>query len=490
MKLVPVIFLLFLCSLVGCSTEPEQSTPSSKADSQDRKIAKEPATESGTANTSAPVDAKPPVDTEPKKKVVVQQAEADKKSVPPPSIGYVPGADQATSSPEETAPSKTEEPAEPEPVSWLQQLRFWDMANRVIAERNMQTLKFDEDSIREFAIAIEQVNTYAERLNWLHDMLALRQQFIESKFIDGQLLASLRGEISLPKGTRERRNRLKNSVELPSVKRLNFVGTGMKQAIIENRLRKGDLYRVVINLRGSFADYVAFRKREVEQDEFLLSFPTMRLDAMKEHYCPNTTLTTVRELWAEVPANQNKQFYPDQISTSFDPRESGRTAFSVIDDAEFASIFELTNRLENMSGGPEPLLVFSEIAEFPSRKRLVEASKRNIEAIHTANIKALRDLQEHLVEQLSDRKRKSRQEDDYLDNFGQEDFDDWVNLGNLSDFGFVRLIDLAIKLKPDWKSVIKKAELDYPEKFKKFLKKRMEEVFFVGANFYFSQETK
>lgn len=387
-----------------------------------------------------------------------------------------------------------------------QSWRFKEILNEEVEIRDRLPCEFDQNQIKEISSTLLEVEAFYERFRWLKNMLHLRQNFADSDFVDQQLLASLRDETFLPVETKARRDKLRNqSAKLSEPIRTAENFKHLQKKLLEGNLRRGQLFSLAVYLRLALDEYVLMREFELEQDAFLLSFPTMRLrdlvgfkenqqnsfaSHIRREYPSFSTMSTARELWPEVP----KPFKPlpeygygARYNDTVQSGHSGKPAkFSVLNDEQFQQFLHLWSRIEELGGGSTHLLVPPEIKKLPARERIVEASKRNLAAIRDADKQAFINLREHLYNQLEERS-KSYAESDKDDSREelQEEFERLRPKYNLSDYGFFCLLNCAIKLDLADEQVLQKSDGKTRSKFKKLRLRKRQERYFTGASYYF-----
>lgn len=475
MKRFSVLVLFAGAILHGCSSETggEQSVvdvPSAKVDSHQTAVA-EPEPESASAapdsvaaaNELAPAGsqeategAPPPAarDSEDPTESVANRTEANLPAVkpeqgppvattaPPGSVTGLPGAGiassnaasgfaQSASAPPGAAtglpgmgtvvPAPVpEKPPEPEPVSWVQRLRFWDMANRIVAMRSQESLELDEAGTQEFAIALNRLRGLHDHMYSVQQMLAKRKQFADSDYFKQQLLASLRGEVALPEGTRDRGAKLRQANQFEPMRESNDSLNRLERLLISDQLTKGDLLKLALRLREDLMHLISLRERELALDEFLLSFPFLHARDVTTKdvwaWYPDIRMTTARELWTATPPDWFRDEHTDLHKAYSELiAGTGRRSFvrekvdalpDVMANSEFQKLIVLANRFEELSGGGDRLLIFPEIHRLPERDRIVEASRRNLAAIKKADNSVVRDFRGLLYDSLNEKQKE------------------------------------------------------------------------------------
>ena len=413
MKRVATIHLIALASLIGCSSESDENGVSVNPDSPSQDVASKSATLAEGAD--AFVEPKPTDEGNPENPI------AQEESARPPTIGYVPGSDQS-SEPVEAAPvtAAPEKPPEPEPVSWIERLRYWDMANRIVATRNQEPAEFDDAGAKEFAVALERLKSFHQHMYSLQQTLSKRRNFAESDFFERLMLASLRGEISLPDGTRGRHKRISPSGQFDQLKAENDSLRELESRLIADEITKGDLLRLALRLRENLMHFLALREHEIALDEFLLSFPPrpVKGDSPGDiwEWYPDVKMTTARELWTTAPPDWFPKEYASLRNACV--RESEQTErYSylakpvellpyVMENSEFQELVVLADRFEEISGGADRLLIFPEINSLPERSRIVEAARQNLAAIKKADASVVRDFRPLLYDTLNEKQKE------------------------------------------------------------------------------------
>ena len=443
---------------------------------------------------------KPLEEAKPKKETKTDSRATARPSVPPPSIGYAPGNDQKTE--EITNPTTPEieadsEPA-PEPVSWLQRLRFWDMANRIIAQRNGEPAEFDEAELKEFATALRRVQGFHDHLFKLQETLRERAAFAKSEYFDEQILASLRGENSLPTGTRDRSKKF-SALQFDQVNKENGWAKHIESKLIRDQVTKGDLLQLSLQLREQLMLFLALREAEIVLDEFFLSFPwehSPNADLGKiQGWYPNVMQTTPRELWVDTPPKWFKEDHPKLsklnvvVARPYERPQEPRvnTLLSVMDNSQFRELIVLADRFEELSGGGDLLLIFPEIGDLPMRDRVVEASRRNLTAVKEADAAAVQALRMAVYDQLDEEGRERlvrvKNANPNTLSFGVSHY--LLNLDfDTSDFAVVAIIDDAVE-KQQGLSIFYERSMPKRGDLYKIVRDKRREVFDTGAKWYF-----
>lgn len=382
---------------------------------------------------------------------------------------------------------KAKEPStQPEPVSWYERYRFWDMARRVIAEREEQPIELNDAELQKLAKSIKLVSQFHDHIVALHKVNEDRIRF-SGKF-DDQILAALRGEVWLPDGTRDRRKRL---VELPEIELKRDPAEVVRFQLSNDCLDKGSLFQLSIRLREECIEFLMLREHEHVLDEYFLSFPSVTIseleyEGVNDWYPANSKFTLPRELMTSSAPNWFKLGFRALHQANLKNRQFEAVP-RVIQPSQLKRMSSLADELEEMSGGKEPLLVFPEIRNLRSRDRVLEAAKRMFSSFREADLAAFNEIMEGKYNGLSD---KTKEEIRVLkagrDRVGEDSF----KIRNWGEAGTLEAIELmadAVEAYKDGSFIPKMIPYKFQEDLRRIAKKHRSEVYEVATRFYFSQ---
>lgn len=397
-------------------------------------------------------------------------------------------------------PQATPKP-EPQPVSWLQRMRFWNMAGRVVARRNRELAEFDEAEFKRCAIALKNVKALHQHIDKLRTNLYERGELARSKFFKESILASLRGEMTLPKGTRTQHKKLFSANNFERANDISKFLEILENKFINQNISKGDMLLLSFGLREHLVELRNLRRKEITQDEFFLMFPSRNTNMLERRkiwgWYPDVRKKTVRELWTATPPDWFVKEHSDLHQAWINQRDGKKRPYSItrknigpalkiMSDLEFNNLVALADWFEEKSGGPDRLLVFPKIEDLPSRNRVIEASKRNLAAVKKADEEALREMRASLHSKLTDQKKELliKVKDNRTPRI------DLINLDRKSSvYSVVIVFDHAINGKLGVKLFYKwQMPIEHIEEYYKRIQKKRNEVFDTGAKFYFDLE--